>query len=250
MTATNWPNPVDILDINPGTLTLLFPNNRSFVHLKPATEAATVGAPGMSGMPMPPAGLPWGLARNQPRHPMWGHATSAPAHAVAIRRASHAYDASPTGYAEYASTPTGGWPASTVGNAFDATNADARPTRGGTIMPNTKPELQATGPENQPPRVHLPAISTQAARGDLGNLGHRRVAPLPALLQNQPHRFGPRRDQGAVAGDARPAASCFQLLVSLRYDKGAERFRFEVQSVTPRNSRKRGQTISAARGLV
>src|ERR1035438_5935956 len=34
MTATNWPNPVDILDRNSGELTLLFPNNRSFVHLK------------------------------------------------------------------------------------------------------------------------------------------------------------------------------------------------------------------------
>ena len=61
MTATNWPNPVDILDCNPGTLTLLFPNNRSFVHLKPATEAASMGAPVMPGMPMPPAGLPQGV---------------------------------------------------------------------------------------------------------------------------------------------------------------------------------------------
>ena len=58
-TATNWPNPVDILDINSGTLTLLFPNNHSFVHLKPITEA--VGAPGMPGMPMPPGGLPQGI---------------------------------------------------------------------------------------------------------------------------------------------------------------------------------------------
>src|SRR5271169_714775 len=32
MTATNWPNPVDIVDRNSGALTLLFPNNRSFVH--------------------------------------------------------------------------------------------------------------------------------------------------------------------------------------------------------------------------
>ena len=35
MTATNRPNPVDILDRNTGELTLLFPNNRSFVRLKP-----------------------------------------------------------------------------------------------------------------------------------------------------------------------------------------------------------------------
>src|ERR1017187_8613532 len=61
MTVTNWPNPVDILDINSGALTLLFPNNRSFVHLKPATDAATSAAPGPFGMPMPPGGLPPGI---------------------------------------------------------------------------------------------------------------------------------------------------------------------------------------------
>src|ERR1700690_3600083 len=61
MTATNWPNPVDILDRDSGALTLLFPNNRSFVHLNPATDAATPAAPGPLGMPMPPGGLPPGI---------------------------------------------------------------------------------------------------------------------------------------------------------------------------------------------
>src|ERR1017187_10950687 len=50
ITSTNWPNPVDILDRNSGALTLLFPNNRSFVYLKPATDAATAGVPGLPGM--------------------------------------------------------------------------------------------------------------------------------------------------------------------------------------------------------
>jgi hypothetical protein len=53
-TATNWPNPVDLLDRNSGGLTLLFPNNRSFVHLP------TAPAPATDAMPMPalPAGTP------------------------------------------------------------------------------------------------------------------------------------------------------------------------------------------------
>jgi hypothetical protein len=59
LTATNWPNPVDILDRNSGALTLLFPNNRSFVHLPPATEA--VPAVGTPDMPMPSASLPPGV---------------------------------------------------------------------------------------------------------------------------------------------------------------------------------------------
>src|ERR1017187_6569665 len=50
MTATNWPNPVDILDRNSGELTLLFPNNRSYVHLKSATDAVTAPTPGVPGM--------------------------------------------------------------------------------------------------------------------------------------------------------------------------------------------------------
>src|ERR1035437_4204643 len=61
MTATNsdksragWPNPVDILDRTAGTLTMLFPNNRSFVHLKPATDASVAATPGLPGVPMPP----------------------------------------------------------------------------------------------------------------------------------------------------------------------------------------------------
>jgi hypothetical protein len=68
MTATNWPNPVDIVDRNSGTLTLLFPANRSFVRLKPATENSSPPPgfpqmPGNSGMPAmrPPVGLPPGI---------------------------------------------------------------------------------------------------------------------------------------------------------------------------------------------
>jgi uncharacterized protein DUF4412 len=51
ITATPRPNAVDILDRNSGGLTLLFPNNRGFVHLEPADETAT--APGAPETPMP-----------------------------------------------------------------------------------------------------------------------------------------------------------------------------------------------------
>src|SRR5450432_1779120 len=42
MTATNWPNPVDIVDRSSGALTLLFPHNRSFVRLKPVVENSSM----------------------------------------------------------------------------------------------------------------------------------------------------------------------------------------------------------------
>jgi hypothetical protein len=53
-TATNWPSPVDILDRNSGELTLLFPNNRSFVRLKSAVENRSPVPTGVSAMPMMP----------------------------------------------------------------------------------------------------------------------------------------------------------------------------------------------------
>src|SRR5215475_5092917 len=44
-----WPNPVDLVEPNSGMLTLLFPHNRSFVRLKPATKAGA----SMAGMALP-----------------------------------------------------------------------------------------------------------------------------------------------------------------------------------------------------
>jgi hypothetical protein len=52
--ATNWPNPVDVVDLGSGALTLFFPNNRSFVHLKPGADDAAAPASGMPMMPVPP----------------------------------------------------------------------------------------------------------------------------------------------------------------------------------------------------
>ena len=64
-TATNWPNPVDILDRNSGELTLLFPNNRSFVHLKPVPENSSADAAGFSAN----ARLAFHPALARSRHP-------------------------------------------------------------------------------------------------------------------------------------------------------------------------------------
>jgi len=55
-TATNWPNPVDLIDLPSGKMTLLFPNNRSFTHLPPAGADANLPAPGAMPQPMPPSG--------------------------------------------------------------------------------------------------------------------------------------------------------------------------------------------------
>ena len=63
-TATYWPNPVDLLDLPSGEMTLLFPNNRSFVHLPHAGADANPPAPGAMPLPMPPGGLPPGVGQH------------------------------------------------------------------------------------------------------------------------------------------------------------------------------------------
>jgi hypothetical protein len=51
-------------------------------------------------------------------------------------------------------------------------------------------------------------------------------------LQSQPHHFGPRRI-GEQWGELLKAKKLFPLLATLRYDKGSERYRFEVKAIRP-----------------
>jgi hypothetical protein len=61
VTSTNWPHPVNIVELKSGAVTLVFLHNRSFVRLKPATETTNAPTPGPSAMPLPPGGLPPGI---------------------------------------------------------------------------------------------------------------------------------------------------------------------------------------------
>ncbi|MDB6027419.1 MAG: hypothetical protein JWM68_3642 [Verrucomicrobiales bacterium] len=56
VTATNWPNPINIFDVKSGALILLFPHNRSFARLNPATE--TVVASSVPSLPSAPGAPP------------------------------------------------------------------------------------------------------------------------------------------------------------------------------------------------
>ena len=53
--ASDRPNPVDLLDWPSGEMTLLFPNNRSFVRLKAASKDASSAPPGFPPIPQKPA---------------------------------------------------------------------------------------------------------------------------------------------------------------------------------------------------
>ena len=59
-----------------------------------------------------------------------------------------------------------------------------------------------------------------------------RLLPFQAYVRNQPPRFGPRMIEEQWGG-LLTAKRLFPLRASLRFDNGAERFRFEVKAITP-----------------
>jgi hypothetical protein len=100
------------------------------------------------------------------------------------------------------------------------------------MMQNTKAELQATGQ-----KTNLLGFACQQyqlkQRGETLEIwATDQLFPYQPYVQNQPHRFGPQRIEEQWSGML-TSRKLFPLLASLRYDNGAERFRFEVQSVTP-----------------
>jgi hypothetical protein len=57
-----------------------------------------------------------------------------------------------------------------------------------------------------------------------------KLLPFQPYQQNQPHRFGPRMIEEQW-GDLLKGKKLFPLLAILRFENGAERYRFEVKAV-------------------
>jgi hypothetical protein len=269
MTATNWPNPVDILDRNTGALTLLFPNNRSFVHLKPATDAATTTVPGAPDMPMPPGGLPPGIGPQSA--PVTSPMTSMPNIPTLPPGIGPQTQVNPNMAAMpprpvMPNLPPGvGLQAAPGGPAMPA--MPPRP-----VMPNMPGLPPGVGPQpsagpgapgmsglpNMPSMPALPMMPGMMEKTELQATGQKtnllgfacqqyqlkqrgetmeiwatdQLFPFQFYVQNQPHRFGPRGIEEQWPGLV-TAKKLFPLLATLKFDNGAERFRFEVTSVTP-----------------
>jgi hypothetical protein len=244
LTATNWPNPVDILDRKSGALTLLFPNNRSFVHLMPATDAATTTVPGAPNMPMPPGGLPPGIgpqsapvASSMPAMPNMPTLPPDISLQTQVNPNMPAMPPRPV-MPKMPSLPPGVGPQPSANPSASGMptmpNMPAMTTRPMPLMTGMmeKMELQATGQ-----KTNLLGFACQQyelkQRGETLEIwATDQLLPYQPYVQNQPHRFGPRgiEEQWPAMLTSR---KLFPLLASLRYDHGAERFRFEVQSVTP-----------------
>jgi hypothetical protein len=219
MTTTNWPNPMDILNRNSGELTLVFPNNRSFVRLQnggahaPSRVPADALSAGVGREARPTAPEAGAL-------PMPARQTIGPTNLPGMP--------APPSMPAMPNMPPGVGPQS-------APRAPAMPGMSGGMpaMPMMRPpmmeqmELKATGE-----KTNLLGFACEQyeikQRGETMEIwATDQLVPFQPYVQNQPHRFGPRMiDQ--QWGDPLQAKKLFPLLATLKFDNGTERFRFEV----------------------
>lgn len=224
------PYPVDIFDRASGGLTLLFPNNRSFVRLRSSAENHSRAPvfPAMPGMTMPPGVRPPLQSptptpgavgpTNLPGIPQMPQMPQMP---PGVGPQAGALGAMPNGAAGTPALP-------------------AMPMMPPMMMEKT--ELSATGD-----KTNLLGYACQKfeikQRGEVMEIwGTDQLLPFQPYLQNQPHRFGPRMIEERW-GDLLKAKKLFPVLAVLRFEApaapgqtaphaGPERLRFEVKSVT------------------
>lgn len=227
MTATNWPNPVDILDRNSGELTLLFPHNRSFVRLNPAAENSSMppGFPQMHGVPPPRVGAqppPPGMPAMPNGLPPGIGPTNVPA--IPARP--------PMPAMPNMNMPPGVGPSSAPG-------APAMPPMGGGLPPMPMMAMSMENIELKPTGEKTNLLGFACEQYEIKQRGETmeiwataQLFPFQPYVQNQPHRFGPRMIEERWA-ELVKAKKLFPLLATLKFDNGPERFHFEVQSIVP-----------------
>ncbi|MEI8291140.1 MAG: DUF4412 domain-containing protein [Verrucomicrobiota bacterium] len=200
-TATNRPNTVDLLDLPSGELTLLFPNNRSFVRLKAIVANATAMS---SGIPALPPG-------------------------VGPQPVSQAISPSigPTNLPGMSSCPTPP-PMPAIPNLPAAGGMPAMPMMPPPMMEHM--ELKATGE-----KTNLLGFACEQfqikQRGQIMEIwATDMLLPFQPYVQNQPHRFGPRMIEEQW-GELLKAKKLFPLIAVLKFENGPVRYRFEVKKI-------------------
>ena len=222
ITVPDQPNPVNLLDLPSGEMTLLFPNNRTFVRLKHGSATVPVAPVGV-----PPTGLGEPGSDTRPAFN--------PTRSVPGQRPETAGD-----------TPAPPMPQMPVmPNMPAAGGMPAMPPM--PMMPPPmmeKMELMAMGD-----KTNLLGFACKKyeikQRGEVMEIwATERLFPFQPYQQNQPHRFGPRMIEEQW-GDLLKAKKLFPLLAVLRFERppapgggtppaaGPERYRFEVLSITP-----------------
>jgi hypothetical protein len=233
MTDTNFPNPVDILDLGSGQVTVLFPINRTFVRFKPASPNSSrvppgfpgrsgalppgigpTNSPGMPAMPIPPTGLPLGVGPQT-------QVVTVPGRLA---------------------TPNMPGPSTTPGMG-SRSPIPMMPPAGGL-------ELQATSAKTN-------LLNFECQRFEIRQFGQtmeiwatEQLVPFQAYLPHQPPGFGPPMIEDQWSG-LLSAKKLFPLRAVLTADNGVERYRFEVQSITPAHlSKEEAQGFQPPEGYV
>lgn len=193
-TDTNWPHPRNVLNLQSGQLTLIFPHNRSFLRLASATAppAATSGftpqPPGASDSAPPPPEIP----------PAPGPQADSPGVPPNVAGAMPSFPTMP------------GMP----------------------VPPMEKMELVKTNGQTNIVGQVCARYELKQHGQTMEIWATDRLFPFQPYLQNQAHRAGPRmlEDQWA---EILQAKKLFPLLAVLKLENGAERLRFEVTAITP-----------------
>lgn len=211
----------NLIALDTGDVTLLFPHNRSFVRLKSPGGNAVSGG----GLPMslPAGGLPPGIG------PQSGHAVPG----AFIPPTS----IGPTNLPGMPNLPKPRMP--------QVPNAPGLPAGMGTgipggmsalpmmPMPDEALEIKTTGEKTN-------LLGYACARYEIKQRGEiMEIWATDKLLAFQPYlqsrlpRFGPRTIEEQW-GDLMKARKLFPLLATLKFENGPERLRFEVKTVTPK----------------
>jgi hypothetical protein len=205
---TDRPYSKNIVDFQTGAMTLIFPHNRTFVHLK--AGAASVPSQSVGGFPsMVRVGeVPQGMPTPPPR--------------VGPSNLPESFN--PPQMPSVPQMPAGVGPQAAPGVSAMPAMPMMPP------MPMERAELKAT---DQTTNI-LGYICTRyelKRRGEVMEIwATDKLLPYRAWQRGQPPRFGPRMFEEQW-GELLSAQKIFPLLAILKFENGPERLRFEVTSI-------------------
>jgi hypothetical protein len=199
---SDHPYPRDIVDLSSGQLTLLFPHNRSYVHLPSADENVSTMPP----VPPQMASLP---PQRMPRPIAPGNLPGTPN-----------MPALPPGVG-----PQSGAGAPAMPMPMPMPTMPPMPP-----MPMQPIELKATSDTTN--LLGYPCARYEIKQRDevMEIWATEKLLPFLPYLQNQPRRFGPRMMEEQWGGLLK-SKKLFPLLAVLTFQDGAERFRFQVTEI-------------------
>jgi hypothetical protein len=214
ITGSTWPNPIDIVDLKSGELTLVFPHNRSFMRLKSTAENPSAPSPGTPQMPTPPPGI----------GPQPNPAAAGPG-APPIPTSS-------------AGLPPGIGPQSQGAAGIPSIPSMPAMPMMMPPMPMEKLELKATGKKEKILGYECEQFEIKQRGETMEIWATNKLIPFQDYMRNQKPRFGPRMIEEQWP-ELLTVKKLFPLRASLHFDNGPgknngpERFRFEVKSIMP-----------------